>query len=225
MATVTVIIPAYNEAPRLPAVLATVQAARCVQEILVVDDGSTDETTAVATAHGVRVVRLAENQGKANALRAGAVQARGEILLFLDADLRGLQAAQVEALVNPVRAQHAAMTIGLFRGGRMATDLAQVISPNISGQRCLQREFFLSVPLLDGCRSGVEIAITVYARAAKLPITLVPLEGVTHVMKEEKIGYLPGLLARWRMYGEILLTLARYHLAARSLHRTSMGTD
>jgi len=223
--SVTVIIPAYNEAARISEVLGVVQAAALINEILVVDDGSADDTARVAEAAGVRVVRLPENRGKGSAMRRGALAARGDILLFLDADLRGLSPAQVDALVHPLLAGHADMAVGIFRGGRATTDLAQVISPNISGQRCLYRDFFLGAPLIEGSRSGVEIAITIHARANKLAIDIVPLEGATHVMKEEKMGFWRGAIARCRMYRDILITLAHYHLLVRHLRRAPVGHE
>ena len=225
MPTVTAIIPAFNEATRIGSVLDAIRAAGLVQEIIVVDDGSADDTAAVAAAAGVRVVRLPENHGKGTALRAGAVAAAGDILLFLDADLQGLTPAQVDSLAAPVCSGAADMVIGVFRGGRTATDLAQVISPNISGQRCLPRDFFLGAPLIDGSRSGVEIALTIHARACKLAIAVVPLAGATHVMKEEKMGFWRGAVARGRMYGDILITLARYYLLNKVLRRAPVGTE
>ena len=88
----SVVIPAYREAERLPRTL-----ARCreyllhrglVHEILVVDDGSTDETTAVAERfEGVTALRYENNRGKGYAVRYGMLRARGERILFMDADL------------------------------------------------------------------------------------------------------------------------------------------
>jgi len=225
MHSVTAIIPAYNEATRLRNVLDVIRTSGLIDEMLVVDDGSTDNTAEVAESLGVRVVRLPENRGKGTAMRSGAIAARGDILLFLDADLRGLTPDQVDALVAPVRSDQAEMTIGIFRGGRATTDMAQAISPNISGQRCLYRDFFLSAPLIDGSRSGVEIALTIHARANKLAIEIVPLAGATHVMKEEKLGFLRGTIARYKMYSDILITLARYHRLARQLRRAPVVNE
>ncbi|MHB9024614.1 MAG: glycosyltransferase family 2 protein [Armatimonadota bacterium] len=224
MHNVTAIIPAYNEAQRLPDVLKAVQAATLVSEILVVDDGSTDGTADVAASCGIRTVRLEDNRGKGTALRAGAFAAVGNILLFLDADLRGLTPAQVDDLVRPVFTQQAAMTIGIFHGGRAATDFAQFLCPNISGQRCLYTDFFLSVPLIEGSRSGVEIAMTIHARARKLPVQIVPLRGMTHTVKEEKMGLIRGFFARLRMYLDILVTLLRYTVITRLPGRTPVGS-
>jgi glycosyltransferase involved in cell wall biosynthesis len=85
---VSVIIPAYNSATELrnclPAVLSSSIAP---SEVLVVDDGSTDDTAAVATGTAVNVLRLAENSGAAAARNRGAAKARGEVLFFVDADV------------------------------------------------------------------------------------------------------------------------------------------
>lgn len=224
MDSVTVVIPAYNEAPRLAEVVKVVQAASLVQEIIVVDDGSLDGTAQVADTCGVRVCRLPENHGKGTAMRAGAQAAAGDIILFLDADLHGLTPAQVDALIRPVLTRQAHMSIGIFKGGRTATDLAQWVSPSLSGQRCLARDFLLTAPLIEGSRSGVEIALTAHAHACKLSIALVSLEGATHPMKEEKLGFIHGIFARGRMYMDILTTLVRYQLATKLPGKAPVGT-
>ncbi|HEX2951737.1 MAG TPA: glycosyltransferase family 2 protein [Armatimonadota bacterium] len=224
MSNVSVIISAYNEGPRIAEVLKAVKQTPLVHEVIVVDDGSIDNTADVAQQYGVRVHRLSKNQGKGTAMRMGALDAVGDIILFLDADLRGLTPEHIDSLIRPVLTKHADMSIGIFKGGRVATDLAQCISPNLSGQRCISRDFFLSAPLIDGSRSGVEIALTVHARACKLNISIVPLDGATHPMKEEKIGVMHGILARARMYTDIAVTLVKYQLSTRVLKKSSVNT-
>jgi dolichyl-phosphate beta-glucosyltransferase len=89
----SVVIPAYDEALRLPATLARVRehlAARGVShEIVVVDDGSSDATADVARAAGdiVRVLRHEPNRGKGYAVRRGMLAATGDRRLMTDADL------------------------------------------------------------------------------------------------------------------------------------------
>src|SRR5688572_15207733 len=92
----SLIVPAYNEAERLPATLARMReylaAHHPDHEILIVDDGSSDDTAvrAEAVASGdprVRVLRYEPNRGKGYAVRCGAAQARGAWVLFSDADL------------------------------------------------------------------------------------------------------------------------------------------
>src|SRR5207247_1944781 len=86
------IIPAFNEAARLGAVLEPLLAAGSVDEIVVVDDGSADTTAEVVRAFGersarVRLLRLPENRGKGGAMHSGALNTDAETILFLDADL------------------------------------------------------------------------------------------------------------------------------------------
>jgi len=91
--TLSVVIPAYNEARRLPATLARVHEHLAVRgvahEILVVDDGSADATADLARAAGdpVRVLRHEPNRGKGYAVRRGMLAATGERRLMTDADL------------------------------------------------------------------------------------------------------------------------------------------
>lgn len=87
---ISVVLAAHNEAACIAEVIAAVQAtleARAVTyEIIVIDDGSVDETAALARRAGARVVRLWPNRGKGVALRRGVLEARGAWLVFLDAD-------------------------------------------------------------------------------------------------------------------------------------------
>ena len=91
---ISIIIPAYNNGPELKECLqAVVPAAGDDVEIIVVDDGSTDESAAAVDAMGVRVVRLPHNVGPAAARNEGAAAAEGEVLVFLDADVVASPAA------------------------------------------------------------------------------------------------------------------------------------
>lgn len=86
--TFSVIIPAYNAARTLPQTLASLATADPAPlEVIVVDDGSTDDTARIARTYGVRVIRLERNLGAATAKNRGAAAAAGEILFFTDADV------------------------------------------------------------------------------------------------------------------------------------------
>jgi glycosyltransferase involved in cell wall biosynthesis len=87
MSSVTVVIPCYNAAPYLAETLASVAAqSRRPDEVLVVDDGSTDETAAIARAAGVRVVSTAGRTGASAARNVGIAAATTSLLAFVDAD-------------------------------------------------------------------------------------------------------------------------------------------
>jgi len=205
------IVPAWNEADRIHAVLDVLASASGVDRITVVDDGSSDATAAVAEAHPaaasgkLSVLRLAENRGKGAAMAAGAAAAgTAYALLFLDADLIGLTVDQVEALVEPVRSGKVDMALGVFRGGNFWTTLAQVIVPNISGQRAIRRELFLEVQGVAEARFGVELAITNHVLGSGRPIAQIVLRDVSHPMKERKFGIWKGMASRARMYRQML---------------------
>lgn len=93
--TVSLVIPAYNEEGRLPAFLRQLSTWNTeqrtpLQEIIVVDDGSVDRTGEIADGFGtalpLRVIRFPENRGKGAAVQAGVLAARGDLVIFLDAD-------------------------------------------------------------------------------------------------------------------------------------------
>lgn len=201
---IAAVVPAYNERERISVVLEAIKAAQTIDEIVVVSDGSTDGTYELVSADSdVRVVRLEPNRGKGGAMRAGAENTDADVVLFLDADLIGMDGEKVDAIVAPVAEDRADMSIGIFRDGRGATDLAQFLTPYISGQRAMRRDVFLDIPQIDGVRSGVETAITRYFRSRGLRVERVTLAGCTHHMKEEKLGFLRGFTARLRMYADI----------------------
>lgn len=168
-----VLIPAYNEARYIGRTIAALQDLSQPGRILVVDDGSADETAAVAAAAGAQVLRLPRNGGKGEAVLHGASLARAPYLALLDADL-GDSAAELEKLLPPLMEGRAEMTVARFpagsrRGGfGLVKKLAAwsiyrstgwVAREPLSGQRVLRRELleFLSFPPRG---FGLEVALT-----------------------------------------------------------------
>lgn len=215
----SVVIPAYNEEKYLAAVLEPLRITPELARITVVDDGSQDGTAEVVRCSQgrdprVQLLGLPANRGKGGALAAGAEASPGDLILFLDADLVGLRPANVRDLIAPVAERRSSMSLGVFSGGRLATDLTQHITPFLNGQRCLRWSQFRDTPGLAGCRSGAEVALSLYARRRGYRVIKVPLYGVTHVMKHEKQFWLKGELAHARMFGEIF-----GYLLSRNNHR------
>lgn len=201
---ISAIVPAFNEEGRIQEVISILKLVDLIDEIVVVNDGSTDKTAEVSKNFGARVVNLSENSGKGGALAAGVKSTLSDILLFIDADLIGLKPHHIISLLQPVISGETDMTLGVFTSGRLRTDLSQQIFPFISGQRVLRRSFIEQANDLADSRYGVEICITKHAKRLGIKTLEVHLEDMTHVMKEEKLGYSKGLIARMKMYRDIL---------------------
>lgn len=179
---VAVIIPAKDEARRIAATVRTARAIPQVDLVLVVDDGSEDNTQHVARDAGAVVVRHSHNRGKAAAMETGAAVVamrdnpgrEPRALLFIDGDLAET-AVNVAPLVPPVLEGEADVAIALIppqpgAGGhgivvgtsrRAISDLTGW-SPKqpLSGMRCMTREAFeAATPLAHGW--GVETGMTI----------------------------------------------------------------
>ncbi len=179
---VAVVIPAKDESRRIAATVRSARAIPHVDLVLVVDDGSVDNTQHVAREAGAVVVRHSHNRGKAAAMETGAaiVAMRDvadrppRLLLFIDGDL-GDTAVNTAPLVPPVYERQADLAIALLppqpgAGGRgvvvgaarRAIQRATGWTPTqpLSGMRCLTREAFeAATPLARGW--GVETGMTI----------------------------------------------------------------
>lgn len=206
--SIGVIIPAYNEGGRIGEVLEVVCEIDWIDEIVVVDDGSTDRTAEKAKEHPVKVIEFPENKGKGAALEAGTKKIAADLIAFIDADLIGLREDHIGTLIDPLIADDdLMMTVGRFTGGRLSTNLSQMIAPILNGQRGLKRSFLDVLPDLSDYRFGVEIFISRYAANRSLKTAEVILEGLSQVLKEEKNGIFKGTIERYKMYGQLLKTL------------------
>ncbi len=204
----SVIIPAYNEAERIQSVLKAVDAAENPIELIVVNDGSTDNTSEVVEENEIdlTLLELKKNTGKSNALARGVEEASHSNLMFVDADLKGLESGHINDMIDTYREGNWDMVIGVFHKGRLNTDISQKISPHLSGQRVLSKKIWKKLNKSAAEEFGVEMALTKLSLKEDLSTTKVKLTGVTHVMKEEKRGFTEGLKSRLKMYGNIIKT-------------------
>ncbi len=205
MAT-SVIIPAHNEASRIAEVITAAQAADLAREVIVVDDGSFDDTFDIAESMGAIALRHDKNSGKAEAMQSGYLIAKelgSTSMCFLDADLRGLKSTHVDLLIEPIEESNASMTIGTLD----RTFLQKVVLKRwgaLSGQRALPMGLWEQLP--DDLRTGfrVEAELNILTRKLGIhhDIQRITLDGVTHVGKREKEPTLVRAAAEYmRTYG------------------------
>lgn len=213
------LIPAFDEADRVGETVAAALTLPGVEEVVVVDDGSSDDTSAVAAGAGARVIRLERNAGKGAALSEGIKQADADIYLLLDADL-GHSARQTAPLLEPVAAGLADMTIAAMRpppghkgGFGLVMRLSRwavrrlggaEISAPLSGQRALRREVIEQVGGFEE-RFGLETALTIDALRRGFRVVEVPLD-LTHRATGRD---LKGFLHRGRQFRDVAMAVWR----------------
>lgn len=203
------VVPAYNEEKTIGDVVRVLKASPHIGQVIVVSDGSKDNTAAVAARLGALVVNLPENVGKGGAMMAGIKQTDAQYIMFLDADLLGLNTSHIDKLVAPILQGRTHMTLGVFKKGRATTDLAQKVAPYLSGQRVVRADYISNIEDMDIARFGVELALTRFIEENDIDYEIVELNDLSHVMKEEKLGLWRGLGARMKMYWEIIAYLLR----------------
>ncbi|RXT13807.1 glycosyltransferase family 2 protein [Ammoniphilus sp. CFH 90114] len=186
--SISAIIPAYNEERLLPETIKSLRQVEEISEIVVVDDGSTDSTNHCAQQLADRVISLAGNCGKGEALRQGYLASHGEVVLFLDSDL-GHTAVLARYLLRPVLRGSADMTIAVFppplkkSGFGLVKGLARQgihkltgfhsLSP-LSGQRALTREAADSIEHWD-VRFGIEVGMTIDVLRSGYSVLEIPI--------------------------------------------------
>jgi glycosyltransferase involved in cell wall biosynthesis len=218
---ISIVIPAYREAGRVAETVRAVRLALAGQEheIVVVDDGSPDNTAAEAEGAGARLIRLPRNRGKGEALRTGLADAGGEILVMADADL-GATAGEVTRLIGPILAGEADVTVATFlavpghKGGfglvmRLARwGVRRAGGPEmrapLSGQRALTRTAWEKIGRLDP-GFGAEMGLNLDALRLGLRIVEVPT-AMTHRMTGRDWA---GFRHRGRQFRDVALAVLR----------------
>jgi len=170
--TITVVVPAKDEAATIgPVVEAILNCDGIVNELIVVNDHSSDDTPAVAAHHGASVLRLEGAGGKGNALRAGLLESSSELVVFLDADVTNTTPAFVLQLVQPLLERSEIQLVGMPTGGGRVNELAarpilSLLFPGLgeirqplAGETAGRRSAFNQISLESAY--GVEIAMLI----------------------------------------------------------------
>ncbi len=207
------IVPAYNEAATIADVVRPLLASPLLDEVIVVADGSTDETAMVAKQAGARVIVLPENVGKGNAMLAGVNATDASILLFVDADLHGFTFHHIESLLRPVLSGVQMMNIGMRdRGGSWLYALIRHL-PLISGERAMTREVIEGIHprFLDGFRA--ETALNYHCRICHWPYGTVFMPGVHIRPKWKKVGITRGVIEYMSATTQVISAMFSVRLA------------
>lgn len=195
------IVPAHNEAVSVASVVAALLPV--MGNVVVVDDGSTDDTAALAHAAGAIVIQTPQNLGKGQAMRyALSLLPEDEDVAFFDADLTGFRSEHAQRLLNAF-AQGYDMVAGLRDRGSLS-NTAQLAMPLITGERILKRWVIDAIPADCWAGYAIETAMNDAVRRGSGKTCLLYMQGVGIRSKVDKVGIIQGVKGHWRMFKQIV---------------------
>lgn len=214
MENVSAIICAYNEERTIKDVISSVAESMIFNEIIVVNDGSTDDTKRIITdcKNTIQIIdiHLPKNKGKGYAMAVGVEKSKSEIIVFIDADLAELSgntyANILGQLIKPIRNNEADMVLGQ----PYVTILNYKINPfkSLTGERSVKREDIL--PLLGKMKDskfGVETLINLYYQATGKIVKYVLLAELDHLSKFSKVSTISATKQYIKEGQEIAITV------------------
>jgi glycosyltransferase involved in cell wall biosynthesis len=210
---VSAIICAYNEERTLLSNLKSLADCELVDEVIVVNDGSSDQTgqqiQSLTDDGKVKAIHFPQNMGKSQAMVTAALRAHGDILVFIDADLTDLNSRHIQTLIQPLRKHEADMVIGDARDKK---SFIKSLDPfrSLSGERAVWRQDLL--PLAEEIRDsgyGIETLLNLGYKEAHKNVCYRDLEGLSHPWKVEKFNPLKATHEYLREGSQIMRALIK----------------
>ena len=218
---VSVIIPAYNEEDTVAKVVEVVRNVSFVDEIIVVNDGSSDKTEEEAINAGAIVINHETNKGKGEALYTGYKQAECDVIAFIDADIYNLTSKKVESMIMPILLGDAEITKTKFSrvSGRVteltAKPLLNFFFPEISFEQPLSGQFAARKSTLRKINFekdyGVDVGIVIDADVLGISIMEIDIGEIEHDMSPlSDLNLMANevvrtIISRANKYGRVLM--------------------
>lgn len=209
MKKISCVIPAFNEESRIGKVLDIIESQPNIYEIIVIDDGSSDKTKEIIIKHSkIRLISHKKNEGKSKSIYDGILNASGDYIFLLDADLVGLNKKNISDIIIPVIQNEADISISL-RGN--APWIWRAINLDyISGERFFPKnilnknmEHLLKLP-----RFGLEVFLNNLIIEKKYKIKIIDWSNVNSPYKYQKHGWYNGIKEDTFMILDILKTIS-----------------
>jgi glycosyltransferase involved in cell wall biosynthesis len=205
--TFTCIIPFLNERDRILKVLDVVVKINGIDEIICVDDGSTDKAAQLIKEHfpHITIFSNKENLGKAEAIKIGLQHAKGTNILLLDADLKGLQVKELENAVATVKMDTTIDMIILRRVKSPFIVKVRLYDVLLCGQRIVKKDDLLKVLSIYHPKGyELEVALNQYMLKKKKNVFWMPISFI-NTESTKKIGFIPGIYKIIRMPTELFI--------------------
>jgi len=218
---VSVIVPAYNEEDTVAKVVQVVRNVSFVDEIIVVNDGSSDKTEEEAIKAGAIVINHETNKGKGEALYTGYKQAECDVIAFIDADIYNLTSKKVESMIMPILLGDAEITKTKFSrvSGRVteltAKPLLNFFFPEISFEQPLSGQFAARKSTLRKINFekdyGVDVGIVIDADVLGISIMEIDIGEIEHDMSPlSDLNLMANevvrtIISRANKYGRVLM--------------------
>jgi glycosyltransferase involved in cell wall biosynthesis len=215
---ISCIVCAYNEADRIRNILDVIVGHPTLGEVIVVNDGSTDETEALIRSYPtIRVLTHTPNRGKTYALSRGIAAARYDHLMLLDADLAGITAADIDALAAPVMRGEAEVSISLRSNSLWV--YRQLGLDFVSGERVVPKWLLQSAvaAMQKLPRWGGEVFMNEIFIRHGCRIAVVRWRRVLNIRKYQKVGAWRGALAEAKMIADATRVLTPLGLITQNL--------
>ena len=204
---ITCIIPAYNEQLGIEGVLKAAVGHPLLTEILVVDDGSTDNTPLILDEWKgrVRVLTHSRNKGKKDAVQTGLLHASQPYILFLDADLVNLSTKDIDRLIKPVIENRTHLTLSLRKNSTMYCPYYKLLGIDFfTGERCGKKELFSEGYTMGPNGYSIELFFNEYILENKLRFLVVSIDA-SGLSKPKKLGFIKGHVSQFKMMRDIFM--------------------
>lgn len=213
MNKISCIIPSYNEGKRIARVLEVVANHPMVDEIIVVDDASTDNTNEIVKKYkNIKYITHHKNMGKSAAVYTGLKESSGEYIMFIDADLSGLSADDITRLAKPILENKADVCISLRKNPPILW--RKIGLDFITGERIFSRNTLRPIeedfPNLK--KFGLEVFMNELIIKNKLRLAVIRWPNVESPTKYSKSGLLAGVMGEINMYKDILETVSFFEV-------------
>ncbi len=226
--TVDAIVPAYNEEESVAQVINVIKELDYIDNVIVVNDGSSDNTEAVATDAGAKVITHQTNKGKGAAIKTGVNVSDADVVAFIDGDIKNLSTKKVDCFIRPILEGNADITKTKFarESGRVteltAKPLLKFFFPEVDYEQPLSGQFAAKRSILKKMEFeedyGVDVGIVLDAEVRGIKIFEVDIGEIKHDMSplsdlhEMANEVVRSIIIRAMTYGRVAMidTLGNY---------------